>query len=211
VKNWGRRLREWLGEPGEAPVEGELGRLLQELKQHEADASATQNQMGSPLPCGVPTTSGKSLHHCTTTGPLGPPRGYRTNALGGLAPNDLEASSRIGGAAQGLGDVVGLCVVTRSGQRRSTGATQSCAPTLPPPMAGLAAMTGMHRSDGLTRGKFAPNFDSPCASTPRRRACNFCEEVPQTGIASGVEILTSIVRHAALVQSPSELALCIPS
>jgi hypothetical protein len=44
VKNWGRRLRECLGGPGQAPLEGELGRLLEELKQHDADASATENQ-----------------------------------------------------------------------------------------------------------------------------------------------------------------------
>ena len=51
MKNWGRRLRECLGGPGQAPLEGELGRLLEELKQHDADASATGNQMRSPLPC----------------------------------------------------------------------------------------------------------------------------------------------------------------
>jgi hypothetical protein len=117
------------------------------------------------LPSVVPAFADVRLHNHWPAG-ASPPRGYRTNAFGRLAPNNLEASSRIGGAAQGLGDVVGLCVVPRSGQRRSTGATQSCAPTLPPPMAGLAAMTGMHRSDGLTRGKFAPNFEYPRASTP---------------------------------------------
>jgi hypothetical protein len=34
--------------------------------------------------------------------------------------------------------------------------------------ASVADNTGMHRSDGLTRGKFAPNLDYPRASTPRQ-------------------------------------------
>jgi hypothetical protein len=38
LKQWGERLRESLGEPSQAPLEGEIGRLLSELKQREARA-----------------------------------------------------------------------------------------------------------------------------------------------------------------------------
>ena len=79
--------------------------MLEELKQHEADASATENQMKSPLPCRCSDDKRSKPTRLHNHGPAGasPPRGFRTNAFGRLAPNDVEASSRIGGSRTGPG------------------------------------------------------------------------------------------------------------
>ena len=92
--------------------------MLEELKQHEADASELENQMKSPLPCRCSDDKRSKPTRLHNHGPAGasPPRGFRTNAFGRLAPNDVEASSRNRGSRTGLGAVVGLWVVTRSGR-----------------------------------------------------------------------------------------------
>jgi hypothetical protein len=54
------------------------------------------------LPSVVPAFADVRLHNHWPAG-ASPPRGYRTNAFGRLAPNNLEASSRIGGSRTGPG------------------------------------------------------------------------------------------------------------
>jgi hypothetical protein len=64
-----------------------------------------------------------------------------------FVPNDLEASSRIGGSRTGPRRRGWVVCGNAKRSEKVDRATQPCAPTLSPPMAGLAAMTGMHRSD----------------------------------------------------------------